>query len=167
MAPFSSIGVPPNSGCSSCSGANWLLGNECVNSCDSSSYSVEYPDGGKGCRQCPSAYNMVLNSDRSGCTCRTGFVAKNGICTLVKNTTPAPMTAATVIPNDFTQTSYLPTITDNAPIPPRPTVTPSSNNNNGGSGIIIATNNVVEDCSKLANSYYTGFRCVCKPGYKN
>jgi hypothetical protein len=35
--------------------------NSCVNTCPVNTYAVTYKDGGKGCRTCPSQFNMVVN----------------------------------------------------------------------------------------------------------
>lgn len=73
------VGVNPSSVCSGCSDT-LINGDNCVVICPNNTYVVSYKDGGKGCRSCPDSFNLVVNQNKNGCSCKDEFIEKNGFC---------------------------------------------------------------------------------------
>lgn len=207
---YVTIGVPPSQACSGCS-SSLLSADGCVDQCPAESYPHTYPDNGKACRSCPFLYNLVVNANRTGCTCRQGFVEKNGLCvfaqssgssgsfgstgasstttvrpvttaatttTTTTTTTAVPISQTTAVPISTTTVpistttaptgsgSYVPTVPSQTGNPQTATTAPAYvPPGSGSSGSATPVQYVSKDCSTLANSYWSGYRCVCRVGF--
>lgn len=73
--------------CTNCP-ANIQQMEQCVEICDLNMYPHQYPDGGVGCRNCPSKIGLALNPNRNGCVRMNQFnINANGVFTLTNTTT--------------------------------------------------------------------------------
>ena len=175
------FGVPPKNVCQNCVAEPYMSGDQCVATCPGNSYPVSYNDGSRGCRACPIAYNLVVNSARTGCVCRTGFVENNGLCTMnltafgQMNTTPAatspvvtvPITTAPIVtPSTTSGGSYVPTTPqqNSQPQVVIPVATPTPAQPQSTSPIVQPAQYTEKNCT-AANTYWTGYRCACKVGF--
>lgn len=181
VANYIFVGPRTNTVCSRCT-ETYSHRDQCVASCPAGTFQKPYNMGGIACISCSPKLNLVLNAQRTECVCASGYASNNGVCTLVagggsSTTVTAPVLPATlpfVNPNSNSYTPNQPTQTVTPQVIPTPPVVPINPNptnpkpTNPSNLIYVdpTTAQNAQSCASFANTYWTGYRCACKVGFK-